>query len=74
MFDVFGRLPGRIIQQADAEQAYVQAALSGLEIWFALPPEVWPPEWKNKGWKTPVARLVKALYGHPDSGGPGKSI
>ena len=67
MVDFNGCIPGNDCEQADAEQAYVQADLKGTETWVALPPEAWPPEWQGK-WHRPVVRLLKALYGHPDSG------
>ena len=65
--DCHGCLPGHDTEQADAEQAYVQADLEGTETWVWLPPEAWPDEWHGK-YRKPVVRLVKALYGHPDSG------
>ncbi len=65
------------IQQADAEQAYVQAKLSGPTTWIYVPDEAWPDEWYywnadgTKGapkYEKPVVILEKALYGHPDAG------
>ena len=56
--------------QADAEQAYVQAVLTGTETWVCLPPEARiGPAWANCQLKRPVVRLRLALYGHPDAGG-----
>ena len=76
--DLHGCLPGHEIEQADAEQAYIQAELSGKETWILLPEEAWPDSWyecrkgvpdKSKPiYYKPVIRLYKALYGHPDSG------
>ena len=66
--DAYGCLPGHAIEQADAEQAYVQAHLLGPPLYISLPPDFWPDHWKKKGYKNPVCRLQKALYGHPDSG------
>ena len=65
-----GLLPGHVVQQADAMQAYVQAELRGTETWVELPEEGWPPEWVENGppVERPCVRLVRALYGHPDSG------
>eukprot|EP00974_Lingulodinium_polyedra_P129138 11208924-Lingulodinium_polyedra.AAC.1 len=57
LVDFFGCLPGHVIQQTDAELAYVQADLQGPETWIAPPPEVWPPEWQKRGYKTPAVRL-----------------
>ena len=66
--DAYGLLPGHAVQQSDAEQAYVQALLGGnVETWVRLPREFWPPE--RAKFRDPVVRLVRALYGHPDSGG-----
>ena len=73
--DCYGCFPGHNIEQADAEQAYIQAELTGTETWVCVPEEAWPDSW----WKTvdgvkvpvydrPVCRLLRALYGHPDSG------
>ena len=70
--DFVGCKPGNDIQQADAEQAYVQAILKGTETWVQPPSEFWPPEWFNADgsckYHRPVVRLLRALYGHPDSG------
>ena len=65
-----GLLPGNKIEQADAQQAYIQAKLGGTETWAEIPEEGWPPEWKLNGppYKRPCARLVQALYWHPDAG------
>ena len=62
------------MQQADATQAYTQAELGGrIKTWIKIQENQWPPEWKemkrNGQIKDPVCPLVKALYGHPDSGG-----
>eukprot|EP00974_Lingulodinium_polyedra_P017392 1686421-Lingulodinium_polyedra.AAC.1 len=55
LVDFFGCLPGHVIQQADAEQTYVQADLKGPDTWIALPPpEAWPPEWQKRGYETPL--------------------
>ena len=42
---MFGLLPGHIIEQSDAEQAYLQADISGgdTKTWVRLPKEYWPP-------------------------------
>ena len=64
--DCYGCMPGHCIQQADADQAYVQADLKGTPCWICLPPEQRPAAWSK--FRRPVCRLVKALYGHPDSG------
>ena len=43
--DAYGCLRGNATQQADAEQAYIQAELRGLRTWVALPEEAWPTSW-----------------------------
>ena len=65
--DIFGCMPGHDIEQADAEQAYVQAPMrSPAKTWVLLPKSQWPKEWE--GMHRPVVPMLKALYGHPDSG------
>ena len=66
--DCMGCRKDHDIEQADAEQAYVQAPLSGPETWVQIPPEHWPQSWIDERYVRPVIRLLKALYGHPDSG------
>ena len=75
--DMWSCVPGHSMEQADAVQAYIQAELSGTPTWISLPEEAWtyaPPavkSWyeKNKDkYRRPVFRLLRALYGHPDSG------
>ena len=65
--DCYGCTPGNDCQIADAEQAYIQAEMKGTPTWVCLPPEAQPAWWKKK-FRRPVCRLLKALYGHPDSG------
>ena len=65
--DAYGLLRGHGIQQADAESAYTQADITGdTPTYVELPEHRWPASWK--GMRRPVCRLVKALYGHPESG------
>ena len=59
----------------DAAQAYIQARIDGPgrpRTWVRLPKAWWPSSWYNaKGeslYYDPVCPLVKALYGHPESG------
>ena len=66
----YGCLPGHTTTTVDAIRAYVQSTLNSLhEIWIALPKELWPPEWHQRGYVRPMVRLIKALHGHPESGG-----
>ena len=65
--DCYGLIEGNGTECSDAEQAYTQSKLGGVQTWVALPPEEWPPEWA--GMTNPVCPLVLSLYGHPDSGG-----
>jgi hypothetical protein len=67
--DCYGLAPGNDVLQADAEQAYTQALLTGATTWVRLPRDQWPPEWVERGLRDPVCPLILALYGHPDSGG-----
>ena len=64
--DCYGLSPGFAVEIADAEQACIQAALTGTPCWVCLPPEARPDGWAK--YKKPVVPLLKALYGHPDSG------
>ena len=66
--DFYGCLPGHDVQLADAIQAYIQAKLTGPECWVELPIEGWPDWVDVSRFRRPMARLVKALYGHPDAG------
>ena len=79
MADTISCSPENSMQQADATQAYVQALLEGVGIkptYIHLPMDAWPEEWlpENRAKKglpplrRPVVRLLRALYGHPDSG------
>ena len=64
--DFYGLIPGHAVEIADAVQAYIQAELSGTPCWICLPPEARPDSWAR--FKKPVVPLLRALYGHPDSG------
>ena len=66
--DCIGCAPEHTVQIADAIQAYVQADLGGDSCWVTLPPEIAPKDGPWATMRNPVVRLVKALYGHPDSG------
>ena len=66
--DFYGCLPGHGVKLADAIQAYIQAVLTGPPCWVELPEDAWPDDIDFRKFRRPVVRLVKALYGHPDSG------
>jgi hypothetical protein len=66
--DAYGLVAGHDVQQADAEQAYIQTKLGGdIPTWVRIPPERRPKSWSHL--RDPVCPLVLALYGHPDAGG-----
>jgi len=65
--DLLGLQQGWTTQQADADQAYIQADYDCTPAWVQLPETQWPKNWRGK-FTTPVCPLRKALYGHPDSG------
>ena len=69
--DAIASFPGNDGQQADADQAYIQADIddTDVETFVRIPREFWPQEWVDQGLRDPVIKLTKALYGHPDSGG-----
>ena len=55
--------------QADAIRAYVQTTLKSKHLTYVrIPPALQPASWKGK-YREPYCRLVKALYGHPESRG-----
>jgi len=63
----YGRIPRHKTTSADAVKAYVQATLGSKHpTWVQIPKELRPAHWK---FSRPVCRLLKALYGHPESGG-----
>ena len=64
--DFYDLMPGHAVEIADAEQAYIQALLTGTPCWICLPPEARPKS--MGGFRRPVVKFLWALYGHPDSG------
>ena len=50
--DAYGSIKGHDIQQCDAQQAYVQSELGGVETWISLPKFLRPPTWD--GYRDPV--------------------
>ena len=59
--------PGNQSTQSDVVRANTQAYLNTLvETWVELPSELTPPEYSKI--KRPCVKLVKSLYGHPESG------
>ena len=67
MLDIIGCQDGFTVEQSDAQQAYTQSELGGVETWIMLPRDQWRPGWSGK-FRVPVVRLRLALYGHPLSG------
>ena len=64
----YGMLPGNAATQADTVRAYVQSTLkSNHDTWVTIPPLLQPKSWKGK-YARPTCRLIKSLYGHPESG------
>ena len=43
--DAYGCIKRHRIEQADAEQAYIQADLVGKDTWVSLPETAWPSKW-----------------------------
>ena len=52
--DAYGVCESHVVQQADAEQAYIQSKLGGTPTWVRLPRDRWPAAWK--GMRDPVCR------------------
>ena len=67
--DAYGLFAGHDVQLCDAEQAYTQSLMTGVPTWVELPRNRWPQSWVDKGYRRPVCRMLRALYGHPDAGG-----
>ena len=64
---MYGCCPGHHSSQSDVVRAYTQSLLKTLvETWVELPSELTPPEFSKL--KRPCVKLVKSLYGHPESG------
>ena len=65
----YGLIPGHKSTLADAQRAFVQALLKAKnKTWVTIPRTLWPDHWHGK-YDRPMCLLVKALYGHPESGG-----
>ena len=59
--------PGNHSSQSDVVRAYTQAYLKTTdETWVELSTELTPPE--HSKMKRPCVRMIKSLYGHPESG------
>ena len=64
----YGALPGHKSTVADAIRAYVQSDLEAEHpTYVEFPPHLVPARLRHL--RRPVCKLVKALYGHPTSGG-----
>ena len=63
-------LPGNKTTQADAIRAYCQALLQSKHpTWVTIPPLLRRKDMKEA---RPCFRLLKAFYGHPESGAHGE--
>ena len=69
MADAIGFLEGNQVEFSDAEAAYTQAKLKGIETSIELPKDQWPDSWHKLPFADPVCPSIYVLYGHPDSGG-----
>jgi hypothetical protein len=65
--DLFGLLNDRVIEQADATQAYAQSLVGGTPTWVSSPREEWPQSWKHM--RRPFCPFEKAWCGRPAAGG-----
>ena len=68
--DAYGCMPGHGCQQADAEQAYLQAEFpqGAIKTWVVLPKDQWGPDWDEYKDGKPCVPLLRPLYGHPHAG------
>ena len=56
-----------VLLQSDCVKAYIQADMKGVPTYVRLPKAWWPKGWETK-YRDPLCKLIKAIYGHPDSG------
>ena len=64
---VYGALHGHKTTHSDVTRAYTQYLLkTKVPTWVELPKELTPKEYSHL--ERPCVRLVRALYGHPESG------
>ena len=78
LLDAIGHMPGMCVENADVAGAYTQSPMEGdlhVETWITIEPDVIQrlvaKGKRKKEWlkmKRPVAKLYKALEGHPKSG------
>ena len=59
----YGLIPGHAVEIADAEQAHIQALLTGTPCWICLPHEARTA--KMGGFRRPVVKLLRALLWTP---------
>jgi len=64
--DAYGFSPGNLVEQADAQQAYIQSELGGAASCVPLPAR---GKLHRVGACLIRLFLIKALYGHRDAGG-----
>lgn len=64
---MLGCCPGNHSSQSDVVRAYTQSYLkTTVETWVELSSELTPPKYSKL--KRPCVKLIKSLYGHPESG------
>ncbi len=64
--DFLGLLFGRVLVQADAVRAYMQALLQGVLTDIHMHREQWPTAWIVM--RDPVCPIARTLYCQPDAG------
>lgn len=68
----FGALPYHETWQSDVIKAYTQSYLgTKVPTWVILPWELTPKQYRHI--KQPCVKLIRSLYGHPESGEPLRS-
>ena len=68
--DLYGLLPGHVLEGSDGTAAYTQARLRGnKKTYIRIPKHRWPKEWKEANLWDPVVEMRQALYRHPGTGG-----
>ena len=58
MSDAIGLLEGNQVEFSDAEAAYTQAKLKGIDTFIDLPKEQWPDSWHKLPYDDPVCPSI----------------